>query len=165
MSEIPQKKKMKPQVALMRLEALCAQSEQCSCDVRQKLYRWGVSSSDSEKIVKQLIDNRFIDDERFAIAYCRDKYRFNHWGRVKIVYGLRAKRISSAHIQKAVTAIDAEEYSDILENLIRSKAKTIKDVDSYEGRTKLFRYAVSRGFESELIANIIKDRSQWLCDK
>lgn len=158
----PKKKTMKPQAALLRLESLCAQSEQCTYDLRQKLARWGVSSGDSEKIITRLVATRFVDDLRFAVAYCRDKYRFGRWGRVKIAYGLRVKRIASHHINEALAAIDDAEYEDVLVALIKSKAKTIKDVDTYEGRTKLFRYAASRGYESLLIAQIIKNRTLWL---
>ena len=159
--EEKRKKVVKPQDALLRLEALCAQSEQCTYDLRVKLYRWGLSSTDSAKIIKQLLETRFVDDARFAMAYCRDKYRFNHWGRLKIVYGLRAKQISNHDIQEALNTIEEDEYEEILVSVIKSKAKTIKDVDTYEGRTKLFRYAASRGYESSLIAQIIKNQSSW----
>ncbi len=160
MTEKP-KKAIKPQDALLRLEALCAQSEQCSMDIRQKLYRWGISASNSEKIIKKLIETRFVDDARFAVAYCRDKYRFNKWGKIKIIYGLRAKQISNIDIQNALAEINNEEYEEILVSLIKVKAKTIKDVNTYEGRTRLFRSIASRGYESSLIAQIIKDTSRW----
>ena len=153
--------KVTPQEALMRLEALCAKSEQCTLDLRQKLYKWEISSGNCEKIIKKLIEERFVDDARFAVAYCRDKYRFNRWGRMKIVYGLRAKQISSNDIKEALNAIDEKEYEQILVSVIKSKAQTIKDVDTYEGRTRLFRSVASRGYESALIAKIIRDRSLW----
>ena len=152
---------MTPQDALMRLEALCAQSEQCTYDLRQKLYRWGITSADSEKIIATLIKTRFVDDARFAVAYCRDKYRFNRWGRLKIVYGLRAKHITSSDINEALNAIDNKEYEEILTSVVKSKATTIKDINTYEGRTKLFRSVALRGYESSLIAQIIKDPSRW----
>lgn len=155
------KKTMTPQDALMRLEALCAQSEQCTYDLRQKLCRWGITSTDSEKIIATLIKTRFVDDARFAVAYCRDKYRFNRWGRLKIVYGLRAKQIQSSDITSALETIDAEEYAEILVSVVKSKASTIKDVDTYEGRTRLFRSVASRGYEPSLIAQIIKEPSRW----
>lgn len=155
------RKRITPKDALMRLETLCAQSEQCTMDLRQKLYRWEISPSDSEKIIRSLIDTRFVDDTRFAIAYCRDKYRFNRWGRMKIVYGLRAKQISKNDIQEALNVIDEKEYEEILISVIKSKSQTIKDVDTYEGRTRLFRSVASRGYESSLIAQIIKDRNRW----
>ena len=162
MREGKPKKKMTVEAAKLRLEALCAQSEQCSMDLRQKLYRWEISASDSETILKHLIDLRFVDDARFAVAYCRDKCRFNHWGKIKLAYGLRSKRIPSQYIQEALNAIAEDEYIQILESVIRIKAKTIKDIDTYEGRTKLFRYVASRGFEIDLISDIIKNRDRWL---
>lgn len=162
METTPKRKKtITSQDALMRLETLCAQSEQCSYDLRQKLYRWGISSPDSDKIIKQLIETRFVDDARFAVAYCRDKYRFNRWGRIKIVYGLRSKHIQSCDITSALETIDAEEYEEILVSVIKSKASMTKDVDTYEGRTRLFRSVASRGYEPSLITQIIKDPSRW----
>lgn len=155
------KKKITQQEALMRLEALCAQSEQCTMDLRQKLHRWEILPDDGEKIIRKLINTRFVDDARFAVAYCRDKYRFNRWGRMKIVYGLRAKRISNHDIQEALNAIDEEEYEEILISVVKSKALSIKDVDTYEGRTRLFRAVASRGYESALIAKVIKECSRW----
>ena len=161
MNTSKRKKIVTPQDALMRLETLCAQSEQCTYDLRQKLYRWGISSTDSESIINKLIKTRFVDDLRFAVAYCRDKYRFNRWGRMKIVYGLRAKQISSHDIQEALTTIDDTEYEEILASVVKAKATAIKDVYTYEGRTKLFRSVASRGYESSLIVKIIKDSSRW----
>ena len=105
---------MKPQVALMRLEALCAQSEQCSCDVRQKLYRWGVSSSDSEKIVKQLIDNRFIEAEQIKMAI--ETYKelgieiFVKYNNRKLMSGLiKAAGINEELIDSVIGVIDKKE--------------------------------------------------------
>ena len=115
------KKKITPQEALMRLEALCARSEQCTLDLRQKLYKWEISPSDSDVIIKKLIKTRFVDDSRFAVAFCRDKYRFNRWGRMKIVYGLRAKQLSSHDIQEALKTIDDKEYEDILVSVVKQK--------------------------------------------
>ena len=155
------KKIIKTHDALLRLEALCARSEQCVADLRQKLYRWGLASNDIDEVITKLIESRFVDDARFAMAYCRDKYRFNKWGRRKIVYGLHMKQISTHNIQAAIQAIDEEEYIKILVELIKSKAKMIVDADTYEGRTRLYRFALSRGYESELVAKIIKDKSQW----
>ena len=129
--------------------------------MRQKLYRWGLASNDIDEVITKLIESRFVDDARFAMAYCRDKYRFNKWGRRKIVYGLHMKQISTHNIQAAIQAIDEEEYIKILVELIKSKAKMIVDADTYEGRTRLYRFALSRGYESELVAKIIKDKSQW----
>lgn len=160
--EVKRKKIVKPQDALMRLESLCARSEQCVADLRQKLYRWGLASNDINIIIDRLIESRFVDDARFSVAYCRDKYRFNKWGRMKIIYGLRMKQLSDNDIQEALKAIDEDEYELILVDLIKAKAKTIVDVDTYEGRTRLYRFAISRGYESQLVAKVIKDRSLWI---
>ena len=89
---------MKPEQALMRLESLCARSEQSTWELRQKLMRWGIDDAASGKIIEQLVKTKFVDDCRFAHAYCRDKFRFSRWGKVKITNGLVQKRISKEYI-------------------------------------------------------------------
>lgn len=154
-------KEIKPEQALMRLESLCARSEQCSFDIRRKLSAWNIPSATADNIIKQLIDNRFIDDQRFATAFCKDKVRFSRWGRVKITHALIQKRISKEKIASAIDVIDEQEYTSNLIDLLHSKAKTIENPDSYDGRTKLFRYAASRGFEPTLVINTIKNMHTW----
>ena len=77
--------------ALVRLETLCARSEQSTGEAREKLRRWGILSADAEKIIDSLVDRRFIDNARFARAFARDKIRFSKWGRIKVSQKLREK--------------------------------------------------------------------------
>lgn len=155
------KKPMSKEVALDRLEALCAVSERCESELRQKLWQWSISSMDVQEIMAHLRKHRFVDDERYARAYVRDKYRIARWGRNKIVAGLMAKKIASEMVRKALEEIDQDEYESNARDVITGKMSGIKDVRSYEGRTKLFRYGVGRGYESELVARIIKDPRIW----
>lgn len=155
------KKPMLKEVALDRLEALCAASERCESELRQKLWQWSISSMDVQEIMAHLRKHRFVDDERFARAYVRDKYRIARWGRNKIVAGLMAKKIASEMVRKALEEIDQYEYESNARDVITGKMSGIKDVRSYDGRTKLFRYGVGRGYESELVARIIKDPRIW----
>jgi len=143
--------------ALERLENLCARSEQCEYEVRQKLARWQVSADDADKIVDSLIERRFVDNERYAASFVRDKYRFSRWGRIKIAMALRQKRIDRHTIEQALDEIDEDEYTDILRHLIKAKAASIAEPDTYEGRTKLYSSGESRGFEPVLVARILRE--------
>lgn len=149
-----------PQNALMRLETLCARSEQCTYDIQQKLYKWGISSTDSCKIIKNLINRKFIDDNRFAEAFVRDKFRFSKWGRLKISQALSLKQIPRHIINDALELIDPDDYEATLIYTIMQKAKNIDMPDSFEGKTRLFRFVASRGFEPSLIIKIINSR-KW----
>ncbi|MDE6652148.1 MAG: RecX family transcriptional regulator [Paramuribaculum sp.] len=154
-------KKLTPDKALARLQDLCVRSEQCSFDLRKKLYTWGLSADASEKITTLLISDKFIDDERFAQAFTRDKYRFSGWGRMKIKLHLAAKHISRATIDTAMLAIDEDEYRSVALKALKAKARTLKEGNTYEGRTKLFRFGVTRGFETGLVSELIKSGMIW----
>lgn len=151
-----QRKQISAENALMRLEALCARSEHCEWELREKLRGWNVAVSEVEGILASLAKHRFYDDERFARAYVRDKLLYNHWGRRKISLGLYAKRIARDTIEDALDEIDAEVYEEILLAFLQSKVRSVKEGNTYEGRTKLYRAAVARGFEPEMAAKSIK---------
>ena len=143
--------------AMERLEALCVRSEHCEDELRRKLYRWGLSGADAEHIIESLRDRRYVDDERFARAYVRDKLRFSRWGRVKIRMGLMAKRVCGATIAAALAEeIAEEEYEEILISVLKMKMRSIEDAAGYEGRTRLFRFGVSRGFEPGMVSDVIR---------
>ncbi|MCI9606660.1 MAG: RecX family transcriptional regulator [Muribaculaceae bacterium] len=155
------KKPMMPKEALARLQDLCSRSEQCTGDIAKKLYTWGVSSANSAKIIELLQRDRFVDDSRFAAAYTRDKYRFSGWGKQKIARMLAAKRIDRHTISAALDEIDIEEYEELALKALKAKARTLKEGNTYEGRTKLFRFGVTRGYEVSLVSDIIKHGSLW----
>lgn len=155
------RKEMTAKQALMRLEDLCARGEQCSNDLRHKLAGWGISSDVSDKILARLKRDRYVDDSRFARAYCRDKFCFSRWGRIKIKNGLVLKRIPREYIAEALDEIDEDEYLGTLVALLRSKARTIDAARSYEDKMRLLRFAVSRGFETSLAAKVINGGEIW----
>lgn len=138
---------------------LCARSEQCEADIRQKLYRLGLSSADVQSVVEALISGRFIDNARFAKAFARDKCRFSAWGRNKIRLALMARRISSADISEALDAIDPHDYSEALRRTAAAKARgmDLDGPDNRDNRMKLFRHILSRGFESDLASKAVRD--------
>lgn len=142
---------------LQRAAGLCCQSEHCVADITEKLLRWGVSREDSDSIIDRLIDEKYIDESRYALAYVRDKVRFSHWGRVKIKSMLRMLRISEQDISNAFDSFDEDEYLGVLEGVIESKRKTLPDAESYASRVKLIRFALQRGFEMHEIAKFISE--------
>ncbi len=155
-------KKMTPQQAVARLEAICARAEHCTSEVLQKLYSWKFSVDVSRKIISHLQKNRYIDDRRYALAYARDKFMFSRWGRLKITQGLMAKRINRDFIAEAVDeAINDDDYRETLIDLLRHKARTIADVDDYELRLRLLKFGVSRGFEAAVVSSVIKSGEIW----
>lgn len=152
-----QRKPITPQNALARLESLCSRSEHCEYEMRTKLRTWGVGSSDTDKIIESLKANRFVDDARFARAFVNDKYRFAGHGRMKIRLALVAKRVERPIIEEALAEIDEEIYAARLRDILLAKIRRTADADTYEGRTKIFRFGASRGFEPDLVAAAIRD--------
>lgn len=157
------KKIISPENALVRLEELTARADYCRFEIEQKLYNWGIAQSERQRIIDSLEERRFVDDRRFAAGFTRSKLQFNHWGRRKIRLALMAKRVAASIIEDVFEDIDERRYIDILEELLRTKARSIKEGNTYEGRTKLYRFGVSRGFESELVATAIRgNRFDWI---
>lgn len=138
-----------------RAAYLCSRSEKSSGNIGKKLQEWGLTSGEAEPVLDKLAANKFIDDNRFAKSYVRDKFRFNKWGKIKIRYQLKAEKIPEDIIKQAIEEIDDHSYAEILVKLISDKNKTIRADDPYERRAKLFRFAQSHGFEPELIHPVI----------
>lgn len=133
----------------------CSRAEHCIDDVRQKLWTWKVPVEEHDEIIESLIENNFINEVRYAEAFVKDKFRFNHWGRIKIRLMLRTKRIGAAIIDDAMSCIDDDEYIEVLKNLIEAESKKVKASSDYERKAKLLRYVAGRGFESSLASEFI----------
>lgn len=150
------RKPMPADVAQARLEELCVRGEHCRYELAEKLYKWLVPQSEADRILKDLSERRFYDDARFAGAYARDKALYGRWGRRKIAMGLRAKRIGSSLIQQALDSIDEDEYRTRMLDTLAAKARSLKEGNTFEGRTKLYRFGVMHGYEPALVAAAIK---------
>lgn len=131
----------------------CSLSEHCIQKVREKLIQWETPKEFIQPIIDRLVEEDYINEERFARAFVKDKFRFNHWGRIKITTHLRALSISSDIITKAMQEIGDEQYAKMLDEIVEKKRKTIKNGTDYEIRAKLLRHALSRGFEYDLVAS------------
>ncbi len=141
--------------AIQRVQFLCARQERCSYDIMLKLRQWQIQPHDIEKIITNLIENNFINDERYASLFARDKNRFNKWGPIKIAYALRAKRISETVIKESLVGLESNENESTLIHILNKKASSIKSKSPSDLKAKLIRFGVSRGFEYGRIIEII----------
>lgn len=144
-------------IALSKAMALCSRREYCIEDIRTRLISWKVGVKDIEKILKNLTDEKFIDEKRYSMAYTRDKFKYNKWGKVKIAAHLKEKKITSDKISSALDSIDNEIYIKTIKDLIKSHRKIVKSRSRYEMKGKLMRFGLSKGFESNLLYDIIND--------
>lgn len=133
----------------------CALRELCPFDIEQKLRQRDTAEKDIVAVIAQLIDEKFIDTQRYAIAFVRDKIRFDHWGRQKVAYALRMKDISEREIRKALKEIDEEEYLSILQQILRSKQRTVRGKNDWDCRQKVAAFAQRRGFELDLVFDLL----------
>ena len=139
------------QDAYLQLAALCAQAEHCQQEMRDKLKRWGVDADAQDRIVARLVEERYIDDERYARAFVKDKIRYNKWGRRKVQQGLWQKHIDADIQERVLDDVDDSEYLAVLRPLLKQKVKSVKAGSDYERTQKLVRFALSRGFTFDLI--------------
>lgn len=157
-----QPKNITPAEALARLEALCSRSEQSTFDVKARMRRWHIAPENIEKIVRRLRKNRYIDDARFASAFVNDKVRLSRWGIVKVRLQLAARKIDSNSIEDAIAEIDSDEYEQIALDVIRQRIRLLSLTDSPENRRKIYRYGIGRGFETSIMARMVKNPCIWL---
>ncbi|MFO7924401.1 MAG: regulatory protein RecX [Bacteroidales bacterium] len=143
--------------ALEKARKLCATEERCRYDVRKKLFDWGVSSGDTERIINQLAADKFLDEWRFARMFAGGKFRNNKWGKIKISYELLRKNIAKNVIEDALRRIDENEYAEVLRKELIKKRKSISADDDWQLKAKLHRYASSKGYENDLINEILED--------
>ena len=123
--------------ALHKAAAYCSLSEKCVFDVQEKLHSWGAESNDHEKIISYLLEEKFIDEKRFAIAYVKDKFRYNKWGKIKIRIMLRQKKIPNYLIEEALNEIDEDAYQEMLVKLKNDKEKNLKYKNEYDKKPNL----------------------------
>jgi len=141
---------------LHKAASYCSISEHCISDVELKLKAWGVASDKSDKIIDKLIEQDFINEKRFCVAFVKDKFRFNKWGKIKISFALKQKGLENSLITNALNTIDEGEYQEMLAVLLKAKLNTIKWEFEYEKMGKLFQFAQSRGFESAVIDKVVR---------
>lgn len=142
--------------SLVWAAAYCSKCEHCVADVREKLREREVESEGIDIIIDYLLQEKYIDHSRYASFYVRDKFRFNGWGKLKIANILREKRIESGVIHTALELIDEESYTEKLKELLSQKSKSISSANPYYRNAKLYRFALSRGFEASIITSVLR---------
>lgn len=152
---LKQRRTKSPEQALAALMRLCARSEKSSGDARRLMRGWGVAPADAERILQQLIRERFIDDSRYAEAFVREKCRLSGWGAFKMRAALSRKEIARPIIEQALAQIDRSANLQRLYQQIERKARTTKASSPYELRTKLMRYGLSLGHDFEAVSEAV----------
>ncbi len=142
--------------ALSRMANLCAKREYCVFDIETKLKRYDLDKETIENIIAHLIKEKYIDEVRYTRGFIKDKIRFNRWGKTKIEYALRQKRVPEEIVTEAFLEYTDEELNNSLQDLLQAKWKTIKGDSDYERRNKLIRFGLSRGFDMNNILKCIK---------
>lgn len=156
--EAPKKQKIiDEQLALEKAGHYCAYQERSQQEVRDKLYDWGLWPAAVENIIVRLITDGFLNEERFAKAYVTGKFRQKAWGKNKIKQGLKLKKVPDVLIKKALNTIDGDVYIATLTQVLERKAAVVTEKNDFKRRYKLQQYAMSRGYESDLIADVLKN--------
>ena len=143
------------EMALQRLSALCASAEHCEYEMTEKMRKWEVEESDCERIMEYLRKAKFVDDERYARAFVKDKIKYNKWGRRKVEQGLWAKHIAEDIRQRVLDEVDESQNKSVLTDLLKSKRRSIKAANDYEMNRKLIKFALSRGFDYSIVRHCI----------
>ena len=143
--------------ALAKLQRYCAYQDRCHKEVKEKLSELGIWGDDAGQVIVALIEDKFLDEERFARSFVRGKYRFKKWGRIKIKQELKKKNISGYCLKMGFQEIDEQEYMENLIAIINKKNDFLKAKNQYERKAKLAKYAITKGYESHLVWQVVND--------
>ena len=147
-----------PQQALPKIKQFCAYQERCHSEIKEKLYEFGLSAKDAEEIMSKLIEENFLNEERFAIHFAGGKFRIKQWGRIKIKYELKKKNVSEYCIKKALSAINNSDYFATLSKLAELKFKSLKsEKNIFIKKRKLHSHLIMKGYETNLVQEVVND--------
>jgi len=141
--------------ALRKLQKYCAYQDRCHQEVRSKLLDLKIYGDDLEDIIVQLIEENFLNEERFARSYARGKFRIKNWGRTRILQELKRRKISAYCIKKAMEEIEEEDYEQTLLKLLEKKRKQLKEKKPFILKGKLAKYLIGKGYESGLVWTLV----------
>ncbi|MEQ6121769.1 RecX family transcriptional regulator [Reichenbachiella sp. MALMAid0571] len=142
--------------AKLKLANYCAYQERSQKEVRNKLYETGLCKDEIEEIISELISENFLNEERFAKAFIGGKFRIKKWGKNKILMAIRQYDISDYCIKKGLQEIDSDDYINTLEQIITAKNDNLTENNVFVKRNKLAKYAMSKGYEAELVWDFLK---------
>ncbi len=143
--------------ALHKAAAYCSRTEHCIAELQDKLIAWKVQEEDQSKIIKYILEEGYIDEKRYALAYAKDKFRYNKWGKIKIALQLKSKQISSDLIAESLDAIDEDDYREMVRKLTMQKVKGINYTHAYDRKAKLMRFLSSKGFEQAIVFAVLEE--------
>lgn len=149
------KTRLTPDQALQRIQRYCVYQDRCHQEVRSKLIDFGVYGDSLESIMAELIEEGFLNEERYARSFARGKFRVKNWGRIRIVQELKARHISAYSIKQGLKEIDEAEYRSTLQFIAEKKWDALANEEPYTRKFKTAQYVISRGFESELVWEFI----------
>lgn len=144
-------KQISEEDALLRLTSLCSTAEHCSHEMIEKMQRWQLANDAQARIIEYLVKEKYIDDERYARFFAKDKIRYNKWGRRKVEQAMWLKHIDGDIQRDVLDDIDDEEYLAVLRPLLKTKRKSVKASSDYEMNMKLIRFAMGRGYTMNII--------------
>lgn len=150
------KKHLTKEQALQKLKHYCAYQERCHIEVKEKLYNLGVWKKEHDEIIAALIEENYLNEERFAIAFAGGKFRVKQWGRVKIKYELKQKQVSGYCIKKALKQIDEDEYIKTLAKLAKDKYNSLKSEQYLIRKKKTMDYLLAKGYEIEWVKKALE---------
>ena len=142
--------------ALIKSASFCAYQERYVQEVRNKLIDWGLADDEAMAVVDELIIQKYINETRFVKSFVRGKFRHNHWGKIKIRQELKMRGLGNDLIKIGLAEIDGDEYEQVLQALLEKKDKTLKEQDKQIRLQKLVRFAVSKGFEMDIVWDLAK---------
>jgi regulatory protein len=153
-----QQQKQTPQQGFAKIKQYCAYQERCHSEVKERLYSYGLLKIEIEEILSKLIEENYLNEERFAIQFAGGKFRIKHWGKVKIKYELKQKWVSDYCIKKALSLIDNAAYSKTLYKLADLKINSLKsEKNIFVKKKKLQDHLLMKGFELNLVKEIVAD--------
>jgi len=142
--------------ALLKAETMCARAEYSTKEILQRVMGWGVSRADAESVVEQLVDEGFIDNRRFAMAYVRQQAESAGWGQRKIALAMMRKGIDREDVAEALSCIDPGVWMQVATSLAMAKWRSLGRPLDYEARVKVFRYLAGRGYDSTTINEALR---------
>ena len=145
--------------AVKKLQNFCAYQERCQEEVRSKLIELGIYGEELDRVIADLIEENYINEQRFAVCFAGGKFRIKQWGRKKIVQELKAKKISDYSIRKALESeISEADYRATLIEVLQKKANLLSEKDPHKRKQKLLQYFMTRGFEAQIILEVLKEK-------
>lgn len=149
--------KLTEENALYRVAAYCSRAERCESDIRKKLIAWELSEDEQNRIIRRLLDEKYLDHHRYCRSFINDKIKYNKWGEKKIIYELRKKGIAEKYYLPLLEDLSKDVFEEQLIHILKVKNKSVKAKDDYDRKNKLIRFALSRGFSMDMAIRYVDD--------